>query len=202
MKISSLLLREKTNVGRKTSITFNAPGNYVAPYGKTTVRIGGRGERGYAPSGGNVASPAVPASAYGNGIFFETYHYNSPQSPPFPPNTANSSYGANFAIGSYSFTYNSTTHPSPQSTGSNAPGGYLVDYLYSAVSFTPAQPATYNPYYPGSHGSPRNIGGVIFPGGNNSLAPVIAQTTTTLAYSPSGLTVTVPTGGYITIDNV
>jgi hypothetical protein len=62
--------------------------------------------------------------------------------------------------------------------------------------------ANYN-YVSGNSGSPVNIGGVAFPGGSSdSLAPVVPATATILQYSAGGFTVTVPSGGYVTIQNV
>lgn len=59
MAIGKNLLKEKTNVGVKGTTTFNAPGNYKAPYGKTTVTLGGRGASG---NPGNPGNPTVPGN--------------------------------------------------------------------------------------------------------------------------------------------
>lgn len=202
MKMSGLILREKTNVGKKQSITFNSPGNYVAPYGKTTVRIGGKGESGTPGSGGNLASPAVPAYGYGNRLVIATYTNNSPLSPPFPPAGPGEGFTANTYQFSYLDTYTSPTLPSPSSSGGSGPGTYHLDFFYYTLTPVPGTPANYNPYTSGNTGATANIGGVTFPGGIETTAPVVPQTPTTIAYSPSGFTVTVPSGGYITIDNI
>ena len=54
-RFGSNLLKEKTNVGVTTSTTFNSPGTYTLPYGKTVVRIGGRGTPGNPATGGTFA---------------------------------------------------------------------------------------------------------------------------------------------------
>ena len=53
--LANILRREKTYASVQQTQTFNAPGIYVAPYGKTTVRIGGRGASGTSPTPGNVS---------------------------------------------------------------------------------------------------------------------------------------------------
>lgn len=76
-------------------------------------------------------------------------------------------------------------------------------------------------YTTGPTGPSSNILGVTFPGGaggpggnypdypantewvaSGSLAPVVPTTTTTISYTGSPISITVPSGGYITIDNV
>jgi len=97
---SQTLFEEKTNVGVQETTTFNAPGNYLAPYGKTTVYISGKGSPGNYASGGNVAgsnqyynsptyapaynnsyvayNPAVYQPAYNNSYSYYNSGYYSP----------------------------------------------------------------------------------------------------------------------------
>lgn len=223
MKLGSALLREKTNVAVKTSTTFNAPGVYIAPYGKTKVRITGRGASGNANSGGNYAGEAYAGSNPGN------YAGTNPTTPALFGLTEyaaqNYSGGPSPWSSGPSFTYSggdpgtsnsSGTFPAGTFPGINVPVNYSYYFTYSVNSYTPASPGNiyynpgtdyyspyYNPYYPGSAGTPSNIGGVTFPGGNiATLAPVVPTTTTNISYTPSGLSITVPAGGYVTIDNI
>lgn len=130
MKLSGLIFREKTNVGKKQSITFNAPGNYLAPYGKTTVRIGGQGAAGQAPSGGNLASPAIPTSVYGEATIITITRFTTPAKPPFPPNTPNDFYEPNqkttVNFGGY---YVAVNQPAYYATGNFGPNGYSLENL-------------------------------------------------------------------------
>lgn len=67
MKFSSRLYREMTNVPLRTSTTFNAPGTYYPPYGKTVFTIAGRGTPGNASVPGNqVSNPPYSNSPYNN----------------------------------------------------------------------------------------------------------------------------------------
>jgi hypothetical protein len=55
----------------------------------------------------------------------------------------------------------------------------------------------------GAVGADQTVAGVLFPGGAiASLAPVVPSTVTSLEYTPSGYSVVVPAGGYITLANV
>lgn len=203
MKMSGLILREKTNVGKKQSITFNSPGNYVAPYGKTTVRIGGQGAAGTPPSGGNLASPAIPTSVYGASTIIGTTRFTTPATPPLPPNTPNDFYAPNQTTTSnFGGYYVAVNQPAYVANGNFGPNGYSLEIVWYSIVYYYGQPANYNPYVPGNTAPNTNIGGVYFPGGVEGGAAIVPQTPTTIAYSPSGFTVTVPSGGYITIDNI
>jgi hypothetical protein len=101
MKLSRGLGKEKTNVGVKTSTTFNAPGNYVAPYGKTVVRVGGRGASGANPTYAST-NPVVPGNT-------NTYSYGGGtplgSNPVVPGNTNTYSYGGGTPLGSNPVVY-------------------------------------------------------------------------------------------------
>lgn len=239
MKLSKALLKEKTNVPVKATTTFNAPGTYIPPYGKTVVKIGGRGTSGNYSSGGNYAGETYAGEVYA-GTNPTTYPYAGSYNtiypfggynPPTPGNsigvlyqywspyiidTTNYYPGAVFIYNAYSVAddppgythfvvYDTYYNPStPGNVYYNTVPGY--DYYntvpgnaYYYVYYSPY----YNPYYPGSAGTPSNIGGVYFPAGPaDSLAPVVALTTTAIVYSTSGIPITVPSGGYITIQNI
>ena len=71
-KLSLSLRKEPTGEGVTTSTTFNSPGTYIPPYGKTKVLVGGRGASGNltvpgtyagtnAPTGGNFAGTYAPS---------------------------------------------------------------------------------------------------------------------------------------------
>lgn len=226
MAIGKNLLKEKTNVGVKASVTFNAPGNYVAPYGKTVVRIGGRGASGNAGNPGNPGNNTVPGNFVpgnyvpGPGIrqitITNTYSPASGFSKPF------------------STTYPCcSTQPFYQFNGLNCYGQQWWQTVnasinYSLCSFT--NPPSTNPTVPGTAGnigsagnagSNATIGGISFPagsggnagaagnigspggaGGPAGTAPTVSPTATVLEYNPSGFSVTVPAGGYVDIDNI
>ena len=46
MSLAFLLLRDKSNSIVTSSVTFNAPGNFIPPYGKTIFQITARGTPG------------------------------------------------------------------------------------------------------------------------------------------------------------
>jgi hypothetical protein len=213
MPLRKILLREKTNVTTTGSTTFNAPGTYVPPYGKTVVKIGGRGASGNPTTGGNYSSggnayynPYSPGyDVYGptgvwQGQFIEfytwggDYGYSYNEGFGYSPTPPYSYYGN--AIGGCSnvnYNYIYTTY------------GYLYSNSPSGGNYAGTNPTNYNPTVPGNIGSPSNIGGVNFPGGAiGSLAPTVAATSTVVSYEsyPTGLSITVPTGGYVTVQNI
>lgn len=213
MKSSSGLWRSKTDVGVKTSTTFNAPGVYVAPYGKTVVRIGGRGGTGNSPTGGNYAGEDYAGTndpAYGG--------VNPPDYGGIGPPTGHTTWYQTFPGGDY-YSDNPYLYGQNPSSGYYAPNDNYWTNSYS-VYYTPGEPyynpgnpyynpgtdyytPYYNPYVPGNAYPPANIGGVTFPGGSaSSLAPVVGMTSTAISYAPAGLSISVPPGGYITVDNI
>lgn len=292
MKLSRGLRREKTNVPVKTTTTFNAPGVYVPPYGKTVVKVGGRGASGNYTTGGTVAgynpgSPGytqpVPGSG-GNVAYYNppsggtyagtnptgynwtealysydatpfnfptpsylgpTYHeymvnsqYTTIASRPFPAyglphyypgGTGSAYFTSNTMYRSIQTSYATYAIPAPYSyngSGTSAvfqyfqlavyPGGAYYNPTYPGTAnynpyypaysyYVPAVPgnAYYNPTYPGTGGGNNVIAGVYFQGGGaDELAPLTAPTATELQYSEGGINITVPTGGYVTIENI
>jgi hypothetical protein len=94
------------------------------------------------------------------------------------------------------------------------PGGAIYNpttpgnAVYTPISpgyayYNPTVPgnAYYNPTVPGNAGTPFSLGGVYFQGGAaDGVAPTVSPTSSTLVYNgPSGITVTVPSGGYVQI---
>lgn len=67
--------------------------------------------------------------------------------------------------------------------------------------FNPESPG--NPFFnfvAGNPGSSFSVGNVFFPGGNSdSSAPLVPSTTVAISYTNSGLSLSVPSGGYVTI---
>ena len=300
MKLSKGLRREKTNVASTASATFNAPTVYVPPYGKTVVRIGGRGASGNSTTGGTCAGTNPTTGGNYAGTNPTTGGNYAGTNPSTGGNYAgtNPATGGNYAgtnpgnpnwseaICSWISPWTATPNTTPsgtfkcnqpysfsgvsptgnqvswsgtvcQTTTWNATNGYTYHYGYSTgihlgvpnadvidtsdwhyrgnYSCTGSNPGTayynptvpgnayynpvspgyayynptvpgnayYNPTVPGNAGTPTNIGGVYFPAGAaDSLAPVVSQTITVNQYSSSGINITVPPGGYVTIDNI
>lgn len=196
MKLASALLREKTNVGVKGATTFNAPGQYLPPYGKTTVRIGGRGASGNYSSGGNYAGEGYAGESYAGSNPGYSYRNSPEESCTYSPSVyfpANYFSNGEWSGDSYYWPggYSCTSTPGNSVT---VPGNAYYSPYYTAY---------YNPYYPGSAGTPSNIGGVYFPAGNSdSLAVVVPSTTSNMTSTPGGYLISVPPGGYVTIQNV
>jgi hypothetical protein len=292
MKAFKALKLEKTNVANKATVSFNSPGNYVAPYGKTVVRVSGRGASGNATTGGNYAgesyvstnpttggnyagesyvstNPTTGGNYAGESYLYtnpttggnyagESYLYTNPTTPGNTvPGTCVSTLYQYFTANNYT-TYDEFPGPcSPLGTSGCSPwppgGDYCIVYGYytNPSSSNPPTPGNdvytpyynptvpgndvytpyynptvpgndnytpyynptvpgndnYTPYYnptvPGNSGAPANIAGVTFPGGAaDSVAPTVPPTATTLSYSPSGFSVTVPSGGYVNLDNI
>ena len=304
MKAFKALKLEKTNVANKATVSFNSPGNYVAPYGKTVVRVSGRGASGNATTGGNYAgesyvstnpttggnyagesyvstnpttggnyagesyvstnpttggnyageaysstNPSTPGNTVpgntvpGNNVgtlyqYFTAFNYTTYDEYPgscFSPSTSCSPWPAPSGGGDYCVVYGCYTNPSssnPSTTNPTVPGNDNYTPYYNPTVpgnanytpyynptvpgnanytpyYNPTVPgnANYTPYYnptiPGNSGAPANIAGVPFPGGAaDSVAPTVPPTATTLSYSPSGFSVTVPSGGYVNLDNI
>lgn len=221
MRLTTMLFRERSNVARKETITFTAPGIYYPPYGKTAFLMQGQGMPGNAPVGGNYAG--TNAASGGNyagtnsptgGNYAGTNPSNSgiwqkTTSASFN-NVTNTSYGSGYSL------------PTPLTNYSAPNGGYITD-SYSWISpaspgnayYNPVSPgyAYYNPYYPGtdyynpstpgSAGSDTNVLGVTLPGGAASTAaPVVGYVPVSVNFTNSGVPISVPSGGYVKIQNV
>jgi hypothetical protein len=175
MRMTTMLFRERSNVTRKETITFSAPGIYYPPYGKTAFLLQGQGVPGNAPSGGNYAGTNPPSGGNLAGTNPSTYGppyiaYYTPGSPAY----------AGQPIGWYSNSY----------PGSNY--------------YNPYQPGTayYNPATPGNAGPSNAVLGVTLPGGAvSTAAPIIGYVPITVGYANAGVPISVPTGGYVKIQN-
>lgn len=214
MAIGKNLLKEKTNVGVKGTVTFNAPGNYKAPYGKTTVTLGGRGATG---NPGNPGNPTVPGNYvpgnYNPGAPHSTrsiYNQYSPGSQGPRSSGGDGPFGGAFSPRSHFTTYTYWGQSLHQSVT------YTVDYSVGA-STNPGHTNPTSPGNPGNAGNPGSnatIEGVYFPGGAGgnagpasspggagSTAPTVSPTTVAVQYTTAGISVTVPSGGYLDFTN-
>ena len=213
MAIGKNLFKEKTNVGVITNTAFNAPGNYLAPYGKTTVSVGGRGATGAAGNPGNPNTPGnfVP----GNYV---------PGNPTTYVSVTTTWFRLRFIQPSFNSFIGSPNNPRSTSGfdgyfGASYTQNIVYATFYNVGAFT--NPGSSNPNTPGNAGTQgatgtaANIGGVAFPGGTGgaggnagspgsagSTAPLVSPTTTTIEYTSAGFTVTVPSGGYVDIANL
>jgi len=129
MSLAFLLLKDKSNSIVTSSQTFNAPGNFIPPYGKTIFQITARGTPGNASfyyntpvdaSGGNVAA-YYPASG-GEVTGSNTFYYNTPVAAQNP------------SVAGYNYEYVPAV-----------PGNVIAYY--------PASGGNLNPYYPASGGN-------------------------------------------------
>ena len=213
MKLSRLLFREKTQAVVKQTVTFNAPGTYYPPYGKTAFLLQGQGQPGNASSGGNIAGynasggniagyNASGGNYAGERVYQTAYYYDSGN-------------GANQGGG---IIFNSPSCPSGYSTNSNLPSGNFATYavVYSCTpyynpynpgnpnynAYNPGNP-NYNTYYPGNTGPSYNVLGVNLPGGAaDSAAQVVGYVPVTIDYTTSGISISCPPGGYVKIQNL
>ena len=219
MRVGKGLLREKTNVRVRAGVTMNSSGVYRLPYGKTAAKIGGRGESGTSPTGGNYAysneGTGGNYKAGGNARYNPTlYDGNS-----YTVWTSDT-YGD---IG-YSYTDHpwgpATSKPANYVYYANGPGfpgrstvTFFIENTYPSTATGNYNTTYYNPYYPGNDvynavvpgaaGQTRVIGGVTFPGGPvGGLAPVVATQISNLTYTGQDVTITVPPGGYVQVENV
>jgi hypothetical protein len=197
MYVARKLRRRKSNLAQAlaNTVTMYAPGVYPVPYATHTVLIGGRGASGNSPTGGNYASGGNQSSnpTLMGGNAYTTYY--------------------DFTNGGNAYSNNdhpwgpSYSTPSPYVYYANpgAPGSSYVNYFvsYYVPGNTYYNPVYYNPYYPGTDGAMVGIGGVVFPGGPaGNPAPIVPSTLSNLKYQQSGISITVPSGGYVTITPV
>lgn len=177
MKLAGLLLRERTRATTTATTTFNAPGIYYMPYGKTNFELQGRGTPGNPTTPGN---PPVPGNVSGSnpGTPGNIAYYN------YEPGFNYSYYVPAYSgILVYREVYWSVTYdagntysymdyqyleydpgPCPPPGTSYLSGyGYIqrywycgpVNYVYNPgyeqpAYYPPYYAAVYNPYYPGN----------------------------------------------------
>lgn len=196
MRMTTMLFRERSNVTRKETITFSAPGIYYPPYGKTAFLMQGQGVPGNAPSGGNYAGTNPPTGGNYAGTnpagpsilnwYFSGFNYN-----PTGPSYFYAGYGSGYSVPASGLQITYTV------TGSS-PGTPGTDY------YNPYSPGTayYNPATPGAAGTPTSLLGVTLPGGAvSTAAPIIGYVPISVGYSNAGVPISVPTGGYVKIQN-
>jgi len=138
MSLAFLLLKDKSNSIVTSSVTFNAPGNFIPPYGKTIFQITAKGTPGNSsfyytttvPGNPNY-NPYYPASG-GNPLGTNTFYYNTPVAAQNP------------TVAGYNYEYVPAVA-----------GNVTAYYPASGGTYNPYYPAsggTYNPYYPASGG--------------------------------------------------
>lgn len=224
MPLAKLLFREKTNVPVKTTITFNAPGIYYPPYGKTSFLMQGQGASGNAEVPAQVSgyNPAYSyyagtnADVAGNPATVNAHKYVTYMSLVFGQWNP----GENAPAGSFAYAYSilQTSYPLPSNTltyGGTPYGQTLTQYgLLNVITSNPITPGTayytyvpaqtyYNSYVPANTGASSNILGVTLPGGEGGAATVIGYVPiSTVSYTNVGVPISVPSGGYVKIQNI
>jgi hypothetical protein len=156
MSLAFLLLKDKSNSIVTSSVTFNAPGNFIPPYGKTIFQITAKGTPGNSsfyytttvPGNPNY-NPYYPASG-GNPLGTNTFYYNTPVDAQNP------------TVAGYNYEYVPAQ-----------PGNVISYYPASGGNTNPYYPASggnTNPYYPASGGNtnPSTPGN---PGTTNPIVP-------------------------------
>lgn len=163
MKLSNLLFREKTQAGIKDTVTFNAPGTYYPPYGKTAFLLQGKGQSGNAPVPGNYAGTNPSSQVY--------WYTNSPtqgnqanQNPPVPASTTTPvpgfiylfvysydwhlSYDSNYSY--YTFPPGNISGYCPPNTYIDTGSEFVYTKYYCLASWQPPYTYTYNYTTPGN----------------------------------------------------
>jgi len=227
MKISGLLRRERTNAIVKQTVTFNAPGTYYPPYGKTNFSLQGKSTAGnpttYNPTTSNpsVAGNAIPGNTvpvpgyfvFQGFTFVTTYLvYNDWTASTYP------------GRGGFSFTYWAGAPTDYSYYTSDGAGTWnmvtsftgssqteLTTYGYYVPAFSYANATTYNPAtpgntvpgntIPGNAGPSYNVLGVPLPGGAANTAAPVVNAPVSIDYTTGGISISVPPGGYVSIIN-
>jgi hypothetical protein len=135
-------------------------------------------------------------------------------SPDSSAGNSGNSYVVTYTNYSYARTYfnsatpgNAYTNPATPGNAFNNPSTPAADYYnpYVAASTPAAYNAgnpNYNPTVSGTAGANYAVLGIPLPGGAiGSAAPVVGYSTITVAYSNSGVPISVPPGGYVAIQN-
>lgn len=220
MAIAKTLRRERTNATTRGTTTFNVSGNYKMPYGKTKYRVGGISQGGDPPEGGNYAGSNPSTYIYNSsGSSYRVTNYSNDLGAPgseyavYPdPNVDSTVYSV---YGGYQTKEYTTLRQKTNQTGNSTPLSYgyaTTDnyangtvYYTSNVTYKTNQTipgnANYNPYYPGTYGSPFTVGGVTFPGGFGGSGNAVAMTPATIAYSTNGLSISFGQGARVSIEN-
>jgi hypothetical protein len=227
MKISGLLRREKTNAIVKQTVTFNAPGTYYPPYGKTNFSLQGKSTAGN-PTTTNPtnSNPAVPGNAIpGNPVpvagyfvlqgytFVTVYQIVSDWTASTYPGRGGYNYvywaGAPQESSYYTSdgagTWNMVTYFTGGTSSENVPYGYYVPgFSYvNATNYNPATAGNTVPgnTVPGNAGPSYNVLGVPLPGGAANTAAPVVNAPVSIDYTTGGTSISVPPGGYVSIIN-
>lgn len=222
MKLAGLLLRERTNVTTTATTTFNSPGIYYMPYGKTTFQLQGRSTPGNPTTPGNPGNPPVPGNVSGyNPGYPGNYAYTEPGYPfeytvygyTGPVMYRNHYHQQNYANGgtysyfgtdeSYNFFYCQPPGYYADPSGWTVYNGFSCSYgfvdnpPYNTFYYQPPYPV-YNPYTPGNPNynptTPGNPGNPPVPGNAGPTNNVLGVSL------PGGNSdSTAPTIGFVTV---
>ena len=228
MPLSKNLRRERSIAITVGTTTFNAPGIYYPPYGKSVFELSGRGSPGNAtvPStviGSNSNTyyyyvPAVPSfqnqywdgftynPGYAGGVLYEfRLDFYGPGYTFFATNQFAASdpgpVGGEYGINFYAYGYSYYEPASPPAPAYN-PGNFnAYEPAYTASATNPGNP-NYNPTVAGTAGTNYTVLGVPLPGGAaDTAAPVIGYSAVQVSYVNAGVPISVPPGGYVVIRN-
>lgn len=170
--------QERTYASVRAVTTFNTPGTYQPPYGKTVFQLEGRGATGNFGSADYVSTNPTNWEAFATYTRFPT--------PNLPGDTA-------FAT----FSGSSPGCPPNEGPTSDDIGVSWINYSCTPGSdnFT---------FTPGNEGTPANVLGVTLPGGmaEGGLAPDVPYTPVVIPFSNAGVSITVPPGGFVRIRNL
>jgi hypothetical protein len=227
MKISGLLRREKTNAIVKQTVTFNAPGTYYPPYGKTNFSLQGKSTAGnpttYNPTTSNptVAGNAIPGNTVPVPAYFVTTGFTFVTVYEIVADWTASTYPGR---GSLNYSYWADAPQYSSYYTSDPPGTWIMvtyftggtttelrSYGYDVPAFSYTNATNYNPAtpgntvpgntVPGNAGPSYNVLGVPLPGGAANTAAPVVNAPVSVDYTTGGISISVPPGGYVSIIN-
>lgn len=178
MNLFGRLQRERTWARVKDTVTFNGPGTFtfIPQYGKTLFTVAGKGQDGSAGGtttilGYNTTYNHLYSRVDGTGTDVVSTDGGFTAGRPVPANYCD---------------------PITPEDGTVYTSSRLC-YDFTAASQTESTS--------GSDGAGFTAFGVTFPGGVQGPAVAVGETTISLAYAPSGYSVTLPAGASLTIRN-
>jgi hypothetical protein len=139
-------------------------------------------------------NPAIPGNTNYNPVVPGNDYYNPyvPGNAYYNPYTPGNDYYNPYVPGN---DYYNPYYPGNPNYNPYIPGNDYYNPYY------PGNP-NYNPYYPGNPAPPNSVLGVTLPGGSaDSSAPVVGYVPVVIQYTNAGTPISVPTGGYIKIQN-
>ena len=161
MKISGLLRRERTNAVVKETVTFNAPGTYYPPYGKSNFTVTGQAGTGNPTSPGNtIPGNTIPGNAVpGNPVPGTPYPASGGNVAYYTTSTVylyhdywGGTYPGRGGYNSYSFTdfrgYGGITFPPWAQQAPDGSWGYWYMGYDGPYGSQQQTSAVNNPYYP------------------------------------------------------